>query len=129
VHISNTPKELIQYTQDNGILVEAYSPVAHGEFMKNQELVKMAEKYGVTVPQLSIRYCLELGLLPLPKTANPAHMNNNATVDFTISADDMNILENIEKIKDYGDASMMPVFGGKMNLITMFKMIVGSNRK
>ena len=114
-HISNTPKELIQYTQEKGILVEAYSPVAHGELVKNQDVVKMAEKYGVSVPQLSIRYVLQLGLLPLPKTANPAHMKNNADVDFAISEEDMGFLTNMEQIKDYGDASMFPVYGGKLS--------------
>ncbi|MGW8179380.1 MAG: aldo/keto reductase, partial [bacterium] len=89
-HISNTPKELIQYAQDKGILVEAHSPIAHGELLKNQEVAEIAEKYGVTIPQLSIRYLLQLGLLPLPKTANPAHMKNNADVDFVISEADMN---------------------------------------
>ena len=113
-HISNTPKELIQYTQDKGILVEAYSPVAHGELMKNQEVLQIAEKYGVTVPQLGIRYVLQLGLLPLPKTANPAHMKNNADVDFVISNEDMESLKNMERIKDYGDASRFPVYGGKL---------------
>jgi len=113
-HISNTPKELIEYTQEKGILVEAYSPVGHGELLKNKEIAEIAEKYGVSVPQLSIRYCLELGLLPLPKTANPAHMKNNAEVDFVISEEDMEFLKNVEKIKDYGDASIFPVYGGKM---------------
>jgi len=113
-HISNTPKELIEYCEANGILVEAYSPVAHGELMKNEAVTNMAKKYEVSVPQLSIRYCLELGLLPLPKTANPAHMKNNADVDFEISAEDMETLKNLEQIKDYGDASMFPVYGGKL---------------
>ena len=113
-HISNTPKELIQYSQDKGILVEAYSPVAHGELMKNQDVLKIAEKYGVTVPQLGIRYVLQLDLLPLPKTANPAHMKNNADVDFVISDEDMEFLKNMEQIEDYGDASMFPVYGGKL---------------
>ena len=114
-HISNTPKELIQYTQGKDILVEAYSPVAHGELMKNQDVVKVAEKYSVSVPQLSIRYVLQLGLLPLPKTANPVHMKNNADVDFVISEEDMGILTNMEQIKDYGEASMFPVYGGKLS--------------
>ncbi len=112
-HISNTPAALIDYCKDNNILVEAYSPIGHGELMKNQEVKKIAEKYGVSVPQLGIRYCLELGLLPLPKTANPAHMKNNAEVDFEISKEDMEFLKNIEQI-DYGEASMFPVYGGKM---------------
>jgi diketogulonate reductase-like aldo/keto reductase len=114
VHISNTPKDLIQYTQKQNILVEAHSPIAHGELLKNQDVIKIAEKYGVSVPQLSIRYCLELGLLPIPKTANPAHMKNNAEVDFVISEEDMEFLKNMEQIKDYGDASMFPVYGGKL---------------
>ncbi len=125
-HISNTPAKLIEYTQSKGILVEAYSPVAHGELMKNQEVIDMAKKYNVSVPQLSIRYCLELGLLPLPKTGNPAHMKTNAEVDFQISEEDMNALKNIEKIKTYGNASMMPVYGGKLNLKTLLKMIFAS---
>jgi len=113
-HISNTPYELIQYTQDQGILVEAYSPIAHGELLKNQEVAQMAEKYGVTVPQLSMRYVLQLGLLPLPKTANPAHMKNNADVDFVISEADMDVLNNLPQIENYGEASMFPVYGGKL---------------
>jgi len=127
-HISNTPKELIQYTQDQGILVEAYSPIAHGELLKNQEVAQIAEKYGVTVPQLSIRYVLQLGLLPLPKTTNPAHMKINADVDFVISDADMDVLKNVEQIEDYGDASMMPVYGGKLNLRSMLSMIWRSIR-
>lgn len=113
-HISNTPKKLIEYCEKNGILVEAYSPVAHGELMKNKEVKSIAEKYSVSVPQLSIRYCLELGMLPLPKTANPAHMKNNAEVDFTISKEDMNLLLNMKQIENYGEASIFPVYGGKL---------------
>jgi len=125
-HISNTPQELIQYTQDKGILIEAYSPVAHGELLKNEEVEKIAEKYGVSIPQLGIRYTLQLGLLPLPKTANPMHMKENAEVDFEISDADMDYLKNVEQIKDYGSASMMPVYGGKLNLKSMFSMIFRS---
>lgn len=110
VHISNTPTELIRYTRDRGMLVEAYSPIAHGELLKNEEVADMARRYGVSVPQLSIRYTLQLGLLPLPKTANPAHMKANADVDFVISEEDMERLENVDRIEDYGEASVMPVF-------------------
>ncbi len=113
-HISNTPFDLIAYTQDQGILVEAYSPIAHGELFKNEKVAAIAEKYDVSIPQLSIRYTLQLGLLPLPKTANPEHMKNNAGVDFTISDEDMEALKNVERIEDYGEASGMPVFGGKL---------------
>ena len=112
-HISNTPKELIQYNQDNDILVEANSPFGHGELFKNRELAAIAGKYKVSVSQLAIRYCLELGLVPLPKTANPQHMKTNAEVDFVISQEDMEFLKNMEQIQDYGEHSKFPVYGKK----------------
>jgi diketogulonate reductase-like aldo/keto reductase len=112
-HISNTPNELIQYSQAKGILIEAHSPIAHGELLKNPHIAEMAQKYKVSTPQLSIRYDLQLGLLPLPKTANPKHMRTNAEVDFVISEEDMEYLKNIELIEDYGEASKFPVYGGK----------------
>ena len=110
VHAGNTPQELIQYSQDKGMLVEAYSPVGHGEVFKLGKVAQMAEKYGVSVPQLCIRYTLQLGLLPLPKTANPDHMKNNADVDFVIADADMETLKHMETISDYGEASVFPVY-------------------
>ncbi|HWJ26140.1 MAG TPA: aldo/keto reductase [Flavisolibacter sp.] len=112
-HISNTPKELIRYSQDNGILVEAYSPIGHGELLKNPEIAAIAEKYKVSIPQLGIRYILQLGLLPLPKTSHPKHMKTNADVDFVISERDMEFLKNVKQIEDYGEHSKFPVFGRK----------------
>lgn len=114
VHASNTPFELLEYSQSKGILVEAYSPIAHGEVLKNPKVAAIAEKYGVTVPQLCIRYDLQLGTLPLPKTANPEHMRSNAQVDFGISDEDMEQLKKLERIKDYGESSFFPVYGGKL---------------
>ena len=125
-HVGNTPFDLIKYTQDKGVLVEAYSPVAHGELIKRQDIAEMAGKYNVSVPQLCIRYDLQQGLLPLPKTANPAHMKSNADLDFEISAADMETLKSVEPLTDYGNANMMPVYGGKMNLKSMLKMIFSS---
>ncbi|GHH03469.1 aldo/keto reductase [Pseudodonghicola xiamenensis] len=109
-HVSNTPFELIDYATGKGLLVEAYSPIAHGKILDNAEIGAMAAKYGVTVPQLCIRYVLQLGMVVLPKTGNPAHMKSNADVDFVISDADMDALKTIEPIKDYGDASIFPVY-------------------
>jgi len=112
-HISNTPLDLIQYCQNKGIVIEAYSPVAHGEALKNTTIKKMAEKYGVSIPQLCIRYDLQLGLAAIPKTSNPEHMKANAACDFVITEDDMEKLKQVEHIQDYGEYSRFPVFGGK----------------
>lgn len=112
-HVGNTPFDLIDYARSRGMLVEAYSPVAHGAALNNPDLRAMAERYGVSVARLCIRYCLQLGLLPLPKTANAAHMRDNAAVDFLISDADMKALRTMANTIDYGEASLFPVFGKK----------------
>ncbi|MFR9726105.1 aldo/keto reductase [Streptomyces sp. MS19] len=112
VHAGNTPTDLLDYCADKQILVEAYSPIAHGAILRNAEVRSMAEKYGVSVAQLCIRYTLQLGMVPLPKTANPEHMRANAEVDFEISGDDMEALRDLRDV-DYGEHSAFPVYSGK----------------
>jgi len=112
VHAGNTPSELIDYCQSKNIAVEAYSPIAHGEILKNQDLAAIAERYRVSVPQLCIRYTLQLGTVSLPKTANPDHMRSNAQVDFEISDQDMDALRHLDE-KNYGDHAAFPVYSGK----------------
>ncbi len=72
----------------------------------------MAERYGMTVPQLCIRYTLQLGTVSLPKTANPEHMRSNAQVDFAISDDGMDVLRSLQA-RDYGEHSAFRVYNGK----------------
>ncbi|WP_424921956.1 aldo/keto reductase [Streptomyces sp. wa1] len=112
VHAGNTPAELLTYCESQQILVEAYSPIAHGAILENAEVQALAEKYGVSVPQLCIRYTLQLGTVSLPKTANPEHMRSNADVDFEVSGTDMGALRGLRDV-DYGDHSAFPVFSGK----------------
>ena len=112
-HISNTKKELIEFCKENDILVEAYSPIAHGAALKNETIMKMATKYHVSVAALCIRYVLELGLVALPKASTKEHIIDNAKVDFEISKEDMDILKNMDTIENYGSDDFFPVFSGK----------------
>lgn len=112
MHIGNTPEELLSYCKEKNILVEAYSPVAHGAILHNEAIESMAAKYNVSVAQLCIRYCIQRGVVVLPKTANPEHMKENANVDFEISEEDMEILKSLS-CRDYGEYSYFPVFSGK----------------
>jgi diketogulonate reductase-like aldo/keto reductase len=111
VHAGNTPSELIAYCGNRNILVEAYSPIAHGEILRNPDVQAMAGKYGVSVPQLCIRYTLQLGAVSLPKTENPDHMRSNADVDFVIAESDMIALREL-RARDYGASSVFPIYGG-----------------
>lgn len=112
-HVSNTPFSLIEFCKKNDILVEAYSPIGHGELLKNKTLIEMAKKYNVSVSSLCIKYILSLGLVALPKAKSLEHLKDNINLDFNISDKDMDLLKNMPKIEDYGEHSFFPVFSGK----------------
>ena len=87
--IGNTQPEVVAFCEEQGILVEGYSPLATGRILGNAPIAALAEKYGVSLPQLCIRYVLEKGVLPLVKSTHPEYMRENAGVDFEIAADDL----------------------------------------
>lgn len=113
-HISSTQISVIKYCQENGIAVEAYSPLAHGEILKNKTIKEIADRLNVSIAQLSIRYTLELGLISLPKATSVEHLKDNLDVNFKISSGDMKKLIELDKIENYGDYSFFPVFSGKL---------------
>ena len=114
LHIGETPQDLLSFCKEQGILVEAYSPIAHGQALNNADIAAVAKRYGVTIPQLCIQYTLQLGTVSLPKSSNPDHIKSNVQLDFTISNEDMAVLAGIGQ--DYGDDSWWPVFSKKKQL-------------
>lgn len=111
-HIGNTPIDVIKFCQENDIVVESYSPIAHGAALKNPAIVKMAEKYGVSVAQLCIKYTLQLDTVSLPKASSKEHIIDNLKLDFEISEEDMIELIKLNEI-DYGKDAFWPVFRKK----------------
>ena len=98
-YIGRDQKELIAFCKEHDILVEAYSPLATGEILNSQQIKEMADKYNVTPAQICIRYCLQKDTLPLPKTTHEERVIENKQVDFTISSEDMAILDAIEDVR------------------------------
>ncbi|MDP9830783.1 aldo/keto reductase [Kineosporia succinea] len=93
--IGNTQDETTAWCRANDILVEGYSPLATGAILGNPQVKQIADKYGRTVAQVSIRYLLEKGVLPLPKSTTPSRIAENADVDFTLEADDVAFLDGL----------------------------------
>lgn len=112
VHVGNTPSELLSYSRSHDILVQAYSPIGHGAILGSEELQALADRYQVSVARLALRYTVQLGTLPLPKTSNPEHMRANADLDFVISDEDMDTMRRLS-IRDYGEHEAFPVYSGK----------------
>ena len=111
-HIGNTPMDVIKFDQENDVVVEAYSPIAHGAALKNEAIAKMAQKYNVSIAQLCIKYTLQLDTISIPKASSKEHIEDNAKLDFEISEEDMIELIKLNEI-DYGKDAFWPVFRKK----------------
>jgi diketogulonate reductase-like aldo/keto reductase len=98
--IGNTQPETTAWCAAHDVLVEGYSPLATGRLLDDDRLAGLAEKYGVSVAQLSIRYLLEHGVLPLPKSVTPERIRANAELDFEIAADDLADLDALSNSVD-----------------------------
>lgn len=99
-YVGFTEPKITSYSQEHGILIEAYSPLATGRMLSNEKVLAIAKKYDVTPAQLAIRFCVENGVLPLPKAVTPAHIVSNKELDFTISAADMAVLNDLQDTTD-----------------------------
>lgn len=96
-YAGRTQESIVAYCKDKGILIEAYSPLATGRALLDPLLNDLADKYNVTVAQLLIRFTLQRGTLPLPKTMSKARMTENANVNhFVISESDMATMNSIK---------------------------------
>lgn len=102
-HPGYTQPEAVEYCKKNGIVVEGWSPLGSGRVLSDERLKKIAEKYGKSVAQICVRWCLENGVLPLPKSVNEARIIENASVfDFELSAEDKAIIDNFEIFGESG---------------------------
>lgn len=94
-----TQEEIVRFCQSNNILVEAYSPLGTGSVFQNEELQAIALRNNVSVAQLCIKYCIEKGTLPLPKTRSKERMVENASLEFKLSDKDITVLDSIKEIE------------------------------
>ncbi len=94
-HIGHTQQATIDYCNKEDILVEAYSPLGRGKVFEDETLKTMAQKYNVSVSRLCVRYILEKGILPLPRSAKREHIKSNKDVDFIIETEDMESLDKL----------------------------------
>lgn len=100
-HPGQMQEETVDYCRKHDILVEAWSPLGTGRMLTDRRLQDIASKYGKSVAQLCIRWCLQNGVLPLPKSVTPSRIVENADIfDFHLSDEDMVTINS------------MPYFGG-----------------
>jgi len=98
------PSATVATCAENDIVVEAYSPFAHGLIVNHPEIGDIAARYDVSAPQLCIRYLLQRGAVVLPKATTTAHIAQNAELDFEISDADLAVLDAMRDTDKHEDA-------------------------
>lgn len=98
LHVFLQQPELVAYCKKHGIVTEAYSPLAHGHGLNNTMLREIAKKHSKTPAQIMLRWCIEVGTVPLPKSVTPSRIAENADIfDFSLDKADMQKLATLEQ--------------------------------
>jgi len=102
-YVGFTQPENTAFAQEHGMVVEAYSPLATGDLLSHSDITAIADAHGVSPAQVAIRFCLDRGVLPLPKATSSEHIRTNARLDFTLTADELHTLDGIrDAAPDHG---------------------------
>ncbi len=89
-------EELLNYCKNNNIILEAHSPLVHGEKLEEEVIKTIAKKYGKTGAQILLRWSLQHGAIPLPKSTHRERIIENIQVfDFDLSTEDMKKLNEL----------------------------------
>lgn len=94
-YVGYTEPKITSFAREHGMLVEAYSPLATGDILSSEAIRRIALTHGVSVAQVAIRFCVQNGVLPLPKAISAEHIRTDAALDFTLSHDEMQTLEGL----------------------------------
>jgi len=98
LHVYLQQPELVEYCRQHDIAVEAYSPIARGTGHDNPVLEAIASKHHKTPAQVMIRWCIDAGTVPLPKSTHEERIRENFDVlDFKLDSDDMAKIKTLDR--------------------------------
>ena len=98
----DTQDETVAWCRDHGMVLEAYSPLGIGQIFEVPEMQKLAEKYQRSIAQVCIRWSLQRGYLPLPKSVTPSRIQENLKVfDFELSDEDVQLIADLKGCVGY----------------------------
>lgn len=91
--------DIVSYCRERNILLEAYSPLGTGKIFEVVEMKQLAEKYQKSIAQVSLRWSLQMGFLPLPKSVTAKRIKENTEIfDFELSQEDVDLITNLNGI-------------------------------
>lgn len=98
LHIFLQQPELLEYCRERGIALEAYSPLAHGKKMDDPTIIAVMQKHHKSYAQIMLRWCVQQGLIVLPKSVTPERIEQNIDIfDFELDDEDMHRLAQLDQ--------------------------------
>ena len=95
-HPGYTQTFAINYYREKNILLQAWSPIARGRVVNDELIIELAKKYHATAAQICLRFCIQEGVMPLPKASTIERMKENLeSLNFEIDGEDISRLENM----------------------------------
>jgi len=95
-HPGYLQEETVELCKSNDILVQAWSPLGSGRILQDETLIALAEQKSTSVGQICIKFALSQGILPLPKSTNPANIKRNLDIDsFDLTEEDIRIIRTL----------------------------------
>ena len=104
VHPYNQEKELKAFLDKEGIMIQAWYPLGHGDtaLLKDDVITGLDEKYGKSAVQVILRWHIQSGNIVIPGSKNPEHIRSNFDLfDFELTEDDMEQMRSLDKKKRY----------------------------
>jgi diketogulonate reductase-like aldo/keto reductase len=98
LHAFCQQRTIVDYCNEHKIIIEAYSPIVRNQKAHDPTLTQLAKTHSKTVSQILIRYCLQKGWVPLPKSDTKSRIEENANVyDFELNQNDMTTLDGLDQ--------------------------------
>lgn len=104
VHPYSQEKELKEFLNQEGIVIQAWYPLGHGDKALREEplFTKLAEKYGKSNSQIILRWHIQSGNIVIPGSKNPAHIKDNLNLfDFSLTDEEMTQIAAMDRQKRY----------------------------
>ena len=94
IHPQSSKNDMLSYCEENNIQLVAWSPIMRGKLFSNKLMIDLSEKYKKTIAQIILRWHVQRGIIPIPKSSNEERIKENLSIfDFELSNDDMNTID------------------------------------
>ena len=98
VHPLNSKNNMVDYCNEHNIQLVAWSPIMRGKIFSNELIMSLSEKYKKTIVQIVLRWHIERGVVPIPKSSNEERIKENFDIfDFNISSEDINAINSLNE--------------------------------